>query len=78
MQQKTIQTRESAFKILNTIDKPVHVYLSIIFDSVVRFISLSRENHRQLECYHYEYLLIAHNKRAFIVELFKFHSQETL
>ena len=67
---------ESAFKILNTIDKTVHVYLPIIFDSIVIFISRLRENHRQLECYHHKYLLIAHNKRAFIVELFKLHSQE--
>ena len=70
---KTIQTRESAFKILNTIDKPVHVYLPIIFDFIVKFISLLRENHRQLECYQREYSLIAHNKRAFTVELFKLH-----
>ena len=70
--------RESAFKILDTIDKTVHMYLPIIFDSIVRFISLSRENYRQLECYHREYLLITHNKRAFIVELFKLHSRETL
>ena len=70
--------RESALKNLNTIDKPVHMYLSIVFDSIVRFLSLLRENHRQLECYHREYLLIAPNKRAFIKELFKFYSQETL
>ena len=74
---KTIQTRESAFKILNTIDKPVHVYSSIILDSIVRSISLLRENHGQLKCYQRENLLIAHNKRAFTVELFKLHWQET-
>ena len=63
--------RESAFKILNIIDKSGHMYLPIIFDSIVRFISLLRENHRQLECYQREYFLIAHNKRAFTVELFQ-------
>ena len=69
---------ESAFKILNTIDNPMHVYLAIVFDPIVRFLSLLKENHRQLECYHRQYLLIAPNKGAFIEELFKFYSQKTL
>ena len=75
---KTTQTRENAFKILITIDNLAHVYLTIVFYSLDKFLLLPRENHKQLKCYHHKELLsLAPNKGAFTKALSKFYSQET-